>query len=240
MKYNRMLLLSMLFLTVFILGGCMDVKDMTEEETDMVAEYSAGILLRYSDTYQWRLITKEQRKAAGEEEASTAPQTSAVPTQEPQQTSGSAGAGNVPETPSVQDVPLDDIYRLKGVKVSFSDAWTCRQYKNIQVNRDSDEKLLVVAFKLKNTSSQKQNINLMKRKLEYPLEIDGSNYQLGLNILEGNDMKYLKLSLNPGQTKKAVLVYNLPASIAKKGTKATIRVQEAGSEKQATYNITMR
>ena len=80
----------------------------------------------------------------------------------------------------------------------------------------------------------------MKRNLDYPLEIDGQTYALGLNMLEGNDMKYLKLSISPGRTKKAVLVYNIPKSAAGKGTKATVRVQEAGSSKQATYNITVR
>lgn len=242
MKYNRLLLLSVLVLSAFALCGCMDVKNMTEEESDMVAEYSAGVLLRYSDTYQWRLITKEQRQAAGEE-ASASPQASVAPTKEPEPTKnasmpGEGGSGA--DTPAMQDVPLDDIYRLSGVKVSFSEAWTCNQYKNIQVPKGSGEKLLVVAFKLHNTSSKKREVNLMKRNLDYPLEIDGQTYALGLNMLEGNDMKYLKLSISPGRTKRAVLVYNIPKSAAGKGTKATVRVQEAGSSKQATYNITVR
>lgn len=243
MKYNRMLLLSVLFLTAFTLGGCMGVKDMTEEESDMVAEFSAGVLLRYSDTYQWRLITKEQRQAAGET-SSPAPEATVTPSEGPQATvnpaeGGVSGDGST-ETPAIQEVSLDDVYRLNGVNVSFSDAWTCKKYKNIQVRADSDERLLVVAFQLRNTSSKKRSVNLMKRNIEYPLEIDGATYQLGLNLLEGNDMKYLKLSLAPGEKKKAVLVYNIPKSAAKRGMRATVNVREAGSDKQATYNITIK
>lgn len=243
MKYNRMLLLTVLFLTIFTLGGCMDVKDMTEEESDMVAEFSAGVLLRYSDTYQWRLITKEQRQAAGET-SSPVPGATVTPSAEPQETVNPAEGGesgnSSAESPALQDVSLDDVYRLNGVKVSFSNAWTCKQYKNIQVPVDSDERLFVVAFQLRNTSSKKRSVNLMKRNIEYPLEIDGATYQLGLNLLEGNDMKYLKLSLAPGEKKKAVLVYNIPKSAAKKGTRATVNVREGGSDKQATYNITLQ
>lgn len=239
MKYNRMLLLSVLFLAVFALGGCMDVKDMTEEESDMVAEFSAGVLLRYSDTYQWRLITKEQRQAAADAEASAAPEETASPSEEPQDTDNPAEGGASDDGPVYQDVSLDDVYRLSGVKVSFSDAWACKKYKNIQVPLDSDERLLVVAFKLRNTSSKKRTVNLTKRDFDYPLEIDGATYQLGINLLEGNDMNFLKLSLAPGKAEKAVLVYNIPKSAAKKGTRATVNVREAGSNKQATYNITI-
>lgn len=91
MKYNRILLLSVLFLAVFSLSGCMDVKDMTEEESDMVAEFSAGVLLRYSDTYQWRLITREQRQAAGET-SSPAPEATITPSEGPQAADNVSGA----------------------------------------------------------------------------------------------------------------------------------------------------
>ncbi len=242
MKYNRILLLSVLFLAVFSLSGCMDVKDMTEEESDMVAEFSAGVLLRYSDTYQWRLITREQRQAAGET-SSPAPEATITPSEGPQAADNVSGSGvsgdGSAETSAFQNVSLDDVYHLDDVKVSFSDAWTCKKYKNIQVPLDSDERLLIVAFQLRNTSSKKQSVNLMKRNIDYPLEINGETYQLGLNLLEGNDMKYLKLSLAPKETKKAVLVYNIPKSMAKKGTRATVNIHEAGSNKQATYNITI-
>lgn len=238
MKYNRMLLLFVLFLAVFTLGGCMDVKDMTEEESDMVAEFSAGVLLRYSNTYQWRLITKEQRQAAGET-SSPAPEATITPSEEPQTADNPTEGDGTDGTPAIQEVSLDDVFHLSNVKVSFSDAWTCKQYKNIQVPQGSDERLFVVAFKLRNTSSKKCSVNLMKRDIDYPLEIDGATYQLGINLLEGNDMKYLKISLAPGETKKAVLVYNIPKSAAKKGTQATVSVHEAGRDKQATYNITI-
>lgn len=239
MKYNRMLLLFVLFLAVFTLGGCMDVKDMTEEESDMVAEFSAGVLLRYSDTYQWRLITKEQRQAA-DETSSPAPEATITPSEEPQASDNPAEGDDSDGTPAIQEVSLDDVYHLDDVKVSFSDAWACKKYKNMQVRQGSDERLFVVAFKLRNTSSKKRSVNLMKRDIDYPLEIDGATYQLGINLLEGNDMKYLKISLAPGETTKAVLVYNIPKSAAKKGTQATVSVHETGSDKQATYNITMQ
>ena len=62
MKHNRIRLLFVMLFAIMTLCGCLDVKNMTDEEADMVAEYSAGVLLRYSDTYEWRLITKEQRE----------------------------------------------------------------------------------------------------------------------------------------------------------------------------------
>ena len=62
MRYNRICTVLTLLTMAFILGGCVNVQDLTEKEADIVAEYSAGILLRYSDQYERRLITNENNK----------------------------------------------------------------------------------------------------------------------------------------------------------------------------------
>ena len=53
----------------------MNVQDLTEKESEMIAEYSAGLLLQYSDQYERRLIKKNP---AGVNETA---QPSAVPSE---------------------------------------------------------------------------------------------------------------------------------------------------------------
>lgn len=238
MKHNRILLLFVMLLSVVTLSGCMDVKDMTEEEADMVAEFSAGVLLRYSDTYRWRLITKEQREAG----ATATPAATPVPTEAPQEADSSnvtPGAVEGQDEPEFQEVALDEIYRLDGVNVLFKGAKSCRKYKNIQVPIHSKERLVVISFDLKNTTSKKKKVNLMKRKIEYLLDINGESYQLGINLLRGYDMKYLSATIPPKKSIQAVLVYTVPKSAVKKGSRANVTIREAGSGKQASYTITI-
>lgn len=246
MKYNRIGLLFVMLFAIMTLCGCLDVKNMTEEEADMVAEYSAGVLLRYSDTYEWRLITKEQREKAGEEPTAV-PVATSSPSEPPKATGTGEGsttdtdtpavAPSEPDSPVMQEVALDDIYRLDGVSVRFKNAQICSTYKNIQVPAGNKERLLVVTFELHNKSSKTKTVNLMKRNIEYPLVINGETYQLGINLLKGNDLKYLDTKIKPGKTEKAVLIYNIPESVAKRGSRANVTVREAGSDKQATYDM---
>ena len=46
MRNNRIWMMVILLTVVFILGGCKNVQDLTEKETEMIADYSAGLLLR--------------------------------------------------------------------------------------------------------------------------------------------------------------------------------------------------
>ena len=50
MKYNKITAVCIAGVVAVSLTGCMDsVKDLSDEKSDMVAEYSAGLLLRHSD-----------------------------------------------------------------------------------------------------------------------------------------------------------------------------------------------
>jgi hypothetical protein len=220
----------------------MDVKNMTEEESDMVAEYSAGVLLRYSDTYPWRLVTKEQK--ASDEQATSAPEATAtaqtgdeVSSAEPQPSENTDESLSSADKTDVQNVNLDDIYRLDGIRVKVKKGWFCQKYKNIQASAGSGEKLFVISFELYNHSSSVKKINLMKRDLDYPLTIDGEVYQLGINMLEGNDMKYLNTAIRPGKKKTAVLVYTIPKTAGKSSSEVKLTVSESGNSTQSTQNI---
>ena len=51
MKYNKITAVCIAGVMAVSLTGCMDsVKDLSDEKSDMVAEYSVGLLLRHSDS----------------------------------------------------------------------------------------------------------------------------------------------------------------------------------------------
>lgn len=89
MRYNRICMVLTLLTMAFILGGCVNVQDLTEKEADIVAEYSAGILLRYSDQYERRLITNENNK---KETQPAVPVAAPVPTSDAAASSDSSAA----------------------------------------------------------------------------------------------------------------------------------------------------
>ena len=251
MKRNKILLLSVILSSTVALTGCFNVKNITDEESDLIAEYSAGVLLRYSNNYQWRLLTKEQASKEDGSDATETPAPSALPTEEPQETADvgspadnmasedtepqSTDVGSSQDT-EMKSVSLNEVYGIKDVDITMDRAKYCKKYKNIQTTSRSDDKLLVITFKLHNTSGTAQKINLMKREIDYPLTIGTDTYFLGINILEGNDMKYLNVTIPAGKTVTAALVYTLPSSV-KTSDEIHLIVQEKDKTEQASYDI---
>lgn len=54
-------ILGLLAISTVMLTGCVDaMPDMTAEQSDLVAEYAAGLLLKYSPNYDYRLVSDEE------------------------------------------------------------------------------------------------------------------------------------------------------------------------------------
>ena len=82
----------------------------------MIAEFSAGVLLRYSETYPYRLITEEQQKENPEVTQTPAPTEVAVPTETPNvPSSGGVSAQENPE--DSDEVKAEENLRAKSLKV---------------------------------------------------------------------------------------------------------------------------
>lgn len=207
MKHIRILCL-LLIVSMISLTGCMDVKDISEEKADLVAEYAAGVLLRYSDKYERRLITKEQLARQGAE--STAEPSEAAASAEPTATATDGEAGQQPETTQVPEVSLDELYQLDGIQVSYDSCEFTKRYKDTEVRAEDGETLFVVSFALKNTSGEAKKVDLMNRgNIQYKLDVDGNQYFPGINMLPDGGLNYLETTIKKGKTKKTVLIFRM-------------------------------
>lgn len=58
-------ILGVLAISAVMLTGCIDsMPEMTSDESDMVAEYAAGLLLKYSPNYNYMLVSEDELAAA--------------------------------------------------------------------------------------------------------------------------------------------------------------------------------
>ena len=53
--------LGLIALSAILLTGCVDaMPELTAEQSDIIAEYAAGLLLKYSPRYQYRIVSEEE------------------------------------------------------------------------------------------------------------------------------------------------------------------------------------
>ena len=184
MKYNKITAVCIAGVMAVSLTGCMDsVKDLSDEKSDMVAEYSAGLLLRHSDSYSKRLVTKADQTGNNSQEdvqttATPAPvvsqtpvppaaSASLVPSESQTAESSPPVSGSAVDT-TMPSVKLGDIYKKDGLQVTYGSYRFCRQYKSgsSQITAKSGNVLLVVDFRVKNTRRSKRKIELGNKKID--------------------------------------------------------------------------
>ena len=207
---------------MFTLAGCVKVTELNEEEQDIIAEYSAGILLQHDAKYSRKLLKSEETPAP---EVTAAPVVTEEPAQSPQ-TGSQAGDDTTPEE-TVNAVTLDELYHVKGMDVSYDSYTICREYpkksSDFQLTSKKGERLFVVRFQVKNTSSSDLKLNLIKRKIGYQLDLDGTAYDPTIVMQKNGGLNYLKTNLKAGASEEAILVYEIPETVQPAAAVLTVK-----------------
>lgn len=234
MKRNRIGMLLALVASAGLLCGCMDMQNLTEDEEDMIAEYSAGVLLRYSDRYDLRLVTSDQEEQE-EVTATSNPTATPEPSNAPSETStDDEGTDDRQTDTETSTLSLNDLYHVQGLKISYDSYKFCSKYPEkasggiSPVTAGKDEVLLVVSFSIKNNSGKKKHVQLGKRNIQYTLNIDGLEFQPDISILDNMGMNYLDTTVAKNRTEKAVLIFTLSKE-RKSASNISLSVQDGDS-----------
>ena len=199
-------LCAVLAVSVLSLTGCADIKNLSEEQENEIAEYAAGVLLQNSDKYSYRLITKEEKEVT--ETPTPMPATPTPTSADAPQESQPEQTKAAPED-SQKEVSLDDLYHLKGVSILYTSYRLADKYGSSQIRAEQGKKLLVAEFSLKNNSGAKKKVKLIdRRKITYQLNVDGTTYSPQISLLE-NQLDYLEAVIAKGKSQKAVLVFQV-------------------------------
>ncbi|MCH5252615.1 MAG: DUF4352 domain-containing protein [Lachnospiraceae bacterium] len=243
MKYNRIIIGFAIIVSMTLLNGCAGIGNLSEEGSDLVAEYSAGVLLRYSKDYDRRLITREQAVKEGLED-SVLPTASPTPTPVPSDPAlateePSSGVTNPNGTEEEEDtsseVALNQLYQMNGIDFSYDTYKFCNQFSqgknDMQRIAKKGETFLVVTFRVKNNSAGKKTVDLQKRNIQYLLTIDGNEYDPSESFLKNGGMDRLNTTLGKGKSEDAVLIYNLSEDRKKAGEISLVIRDEKGGRK---------
>lgn len=213
---KKWLSLLMLSTCVFLLAGCNDVKDLTDDETKLIAEYAAGLLLEYDANYVDRI--EEGDKAAQEmtEEASTEQDDTQEVTAEEQSEEDTEDNTSAEERIVGSEGDIAKIAGIAGVSVSLKDYQIVDRYPEtkeedtvVDVEAADGYKLLVIRFKVQNTTEDVVNVSLIDKQLEYHTVCNGVDTAEPMLTILMNDLGTLETSIQPGEEQEAVLLFQI-------------------------------
>lgn len=197
-------------------------RNLTEEENDMIAEYIAGVLLKYDMRYEDSLEYELQ-----EENTVDSPQVSEETPEPPKENikDTSVDSSDTEESADVKtpsgtktaDVELSDIYGMEGLKVTYAGSEDFTSYTGVPENScfllepsSENHKLLVLSFKLKNTGSSKKTVELLNSGISYKLDGEGGVSAKPLVVPLDDALQYLSVTIEGGKSMNAVLIFDVP------------------------------
>lgn len=202
-----------------MMSGCTQVIDLTEDETRLVAEYAADLLLSYDRGYTDRLKEGEEEiseEASTQEDAQTETTTEAVTEEE---ASTQEGEAQEAEATTVQQGTSQDIAEIAGVQgasITYKDYQVVDQYpagndtnEAVQVDAPEDSKLLVVRFSVKALSDQPVDVSLIDQMIDYKLLCNDTLAARPMLTILTNDLSTLETTAAPGKDSEAVLIFQI-------------------------------
>ncbi len=198
---KKIKILGILAMSAVMLTGCVDaMPDMTTEQSDIVAEYAAGLLLKYSPNYNYRLVSDEELAAAlaqentKEDETATeavtetqesetslaeAEQETGIQQEETQQSAESALEQIVQDAVDVDadlavELGLDARMALRYQSFEICDSYPQNASGFSGTDAKQGKKLLVLHFDLENASDEVIACNLYDASFKLRVHINQS------------------------------------------------------------------
>lgn len=212
-------LMTILAVTLTGCGG--SFPDMTDEESQIVGEYAANILLKYDAGNRSRLVSREEvaaREARQEEEITIPESTQTMdPVEETpiieigQETNNDVTTGSLEEFYGLPD-GVSIVYQGNEVRSSYSQDGEMSDYFTLDASEG--KQLLVLKFRIENQSQTDQALDLLSRSTIIRTSVNGSNNYSVLTTMLMNDMSTYVGTVPAGAGVDVVLLAEIDSEIS--------------------------
>lgn len=210
---------------VLCLSGCGGVA-LTDSEMGVVSEYAAYVVLKHNRLYHARLQEEVY-------EAETEPETTVASSQE--NTAGNTE--NAGETEKQEAATLAEALGLEGFEVEYKGYETKDAYEDEYFNFSAvtGKTLLVLHFDITNSTETEQVADVLQNQFKFRCTVNHEKRVGSQLTMLVNDLYSFKENLASGETKEAVLIFQIPEDYREKVETLDLTVK---SDKQS-YKYTL-
>ena len=220
-------ILGFLAMSAVLLTGCADaMPELTDEQSEMIAEYAADLLLKYSPNYDYKIAGEqelaeamelarlEQASLETEETTETALEensTAAESGQQPTETDSEAEETQTNEVELVNDIDADiaELLAIDDVVIRYQSFGLCGSYPEgsagFSVTAAQGKTLLVVRFDVESAMGGAVDCNLFDYNLKISMGVNGRSAQALSTLLPDDIASYMD-TIPEGTTKELVAI----------------------------------
>lgn len=226
MKRWKLIPVALLMVT---LTGCIQENRLPDQKADIIAEYMAGLVLKYnsydSSLLPMNMLEEEKTEEVVEEaneltNASDQSEEANTATEQASQNEDNTAKSNESTTkPSeepeeqLQNYTLSEVIGMKEFAIDYSeyeltDTYSENDYFSITARKGYQ--LLIATFTVKNQSKEKAIFNLNKREIKYQLDVNSGTIFKPLLTYSDRDIQYINMPFEKEETKNVVLIFEIP------------------------------
>lgn len=208
------------FLAVCLIGmtactGCSFSPELnlTAEQEQQIVNYSAGLLLKYSEGYQQTLVdTTEKRELQAKVEALKAQQQAQ---KENGKSSASGESGALAASPYEQKGEQDLAAALSqsGIEIAYSGYEVAKSYspqeelkESLALDATNGRNLFVFHFQVSNVTENDAECNILEQEPIFRIIVNGEDRKNAFRTLLPNDLTTLKETIPAQESVDAVLI----------------------------------
>lgn len=246
---KRFFSLNLLILCGILLTGCNTVRDLSEDETRLIAEYAASVLLKYDINYTDRIDegdkaledkkSEESENQSTQEEVTTQEDTLGAPLAD------SENAGKEKDTDLTASVGTEsDIAKIAGINgasITYKDYLITKEYPTgeengeaVALETEEGHQLLVLQFKVMCTSESPVDISLMDKAIEYQVICNGNLAAQPMLTILTEDLGTYDMTVHPDKEEKAVLVFQIADDVKEKLETIELKIHYNGTDNMIT------
>lgn len=232
---KRLAALGLVFVLMFSFTGCKGDIELNKEDNDHVAEYIAGVLLKYSYENEWE-YQKLKNSVSGRTQTSSDNTKANSGSKNTASTSGSisqtGSAGTSQSGLGVME-QFASALGLDNAQITYKtyqsgDRYPTDEY-SISVPAKSGCKVVALEFEIKNNGSSQITANTSSKGVSIKLTVGDKTVAESATLLKNDILQLKNVSINAGSSYTAAAIFQVPESniSAISGATAVISVNGA-------------
>lgn len=233
-----------LALALSLMGCGNTIPEMTEEQSAMISEYAAGLLLSNMKSGQSKLVDDETLailEAEAAEKAKLEQEKAAAAAAKKEKETASDKDGEKEQNAPLAVIDIADFLGLKGMTIKYlgfevTDSYTEGEDElALAMDAIAGHKLVVVKFQLTNNEPEDCQCDVLSKNVYFKLDY-GNGYKSTLMTMLHSDLSLLDRTIPAGQSTEVVLLLQVKEEEANNITKLSMRMSYNGQSAETALN----
>lgn len=234
-----------------ILIGCTKVQDLSDEETELIAQYAADMLLKYDLNYENRMEKGNQEASEQIEEESTEKVTTEsttkkstteeskteVTTEEKKTDKENDEEEKETEKPIGNEKDIAKFVGIDNVSILYDSYAIMKEYPTrdkegavINITASEGYELLILKFKVANLTDEPVQVSMLDKKIKYDIICNQDKAAKPMLTILLDDLETLDIAVNPDREEEAVLIFQISNDIKNKLQSINLKIQYEDKE----------